>query len=281
MEKYITALQSVGMNALEARAYLSLIQSGPMTAYAVAKALGKTAPQVYKAVESLVSMGAVELTEGKSRICQAVPVEQLLELRASEYTRRLANTRQVLDELPDANTSDGIVRIERADRVLLRARAMLDEASGVVLIDGFPTMLDLLAPWIERAASRPELFVGVKAYEPIELGAARVSVMPSGLDMVDAWPGSWLNIVSDANQLLISLFSPNGDVIHDAFYTRNNYVAMLYHNGLSAEICMDVVEPHLGAVARQPLDHWREALFRAPLPTARAIIESLQQEDPT
>ena len=65
----------MGLNALEAEVYAQLLKESPLTGYGVAKALGKPAANVYKAIDTLADKGAVIVDEGGTRQCRAVPAQ--------------------------------------------------------------------------------------------------------------------------------------------------------------------------------------------------------------
>ena len=72
-------LVALGFTALEAEIYsLLLEEEAPATGYRVAQALRKPASNIYKALESLESKGAVMVDEGESRLCRPIPPEELL-----------------------------------------------------------------------------------------------------------------------------------------------------------------------------------------------------------
>jgi HTH-type transcriptional regulator, sugar sensing transcriptional regulator len=71
-------LLALGFSDLEADVYVFLLENPASTGYRVAQGLGKLPPNVYQAIDPLVTKGAVITETGASRTCRAVPPEEML-----------------------------------------------------------------------------------------------------------------------------------------------------------------------------------------------------------
>src|SRR5262244_1295461 len=74
----IDALTRLGFTALEAEVYTWLLGEPGATGYRIAQGIGKPVANTYKALESLQKKGAILVEEDESRLCRAVPPEELL-----------------------------------------------------------------------------------------------------------------------------------------------------------------------------------------------------------
>ena len=79
----VAAMRGLGFTEVEGRVYVWLAREGAATGYAVAKGIGKPVANVYKAIESLVEKGAVEVDEGgveggDAKTNRAVPVGEII-----------------------------------------------------------------------------------------------------------------------------------------------------------------------------------------------------------
>jgi len=274
MEAAAKSLQNLGFSPVESAVYIRLCQEGPRTAYAVAKALGKTAPQIYKAIESLVAKGAVEVEEGQSQVCHAVSPDELLASQTRSFTSKIAAAEEALADIRSPVQTSGLTRLENIHTLMARAESMLAEAHRIVLIDAFPTTLDALRPAIESAVKRG-LFVAIKSYTAFNMDGARVCVTPKGAAIVDAWPGAWLNLVTDGEKLLVALVEQSLSQVSDAFYTENPMFALLHHNGLAHELCLDLVRPMLTNAAKEVLQDW-DALYTTELPSIATLSQRVE-----
>ena len=91
----VPPLVSLGFTALAAEIYAWLPEEAPVTGYRIAQAIGKPAPNVYKAIETLETKGAVMVDEGKSRLCRPVPtLRSLHRPKASRPPNRSSSSRR-------------------------------------------------------------------------------------------------------------------------------------------------------------------------------------------
>ena len=83
----VQPLVDLGFTELEARIYLCLLQTSPLTGYAVAKAIGKPAANTYQAIEGLARKSVIIVDEGENRLCRAVEPDQVLTRLEKENAR--------------------------------------------------------------------------------------------------------------------------------------------------------------------------------------------------
>src|SRR3954454_24931874 len=98
----INALVGLGFTGLEAEIYTALLAESPVTGYRVAQAIGKPAANVYKAIASLEAKGAVLVDDGASRVCRAVPPDELLARLERGFAERKAQAASALARLRGA-----------------------------------------------------------------------------------------------------------------------------------------------------------------------------------
>ena len=199
-------LVELGLNELEARVYADLLREPRSTGYRVAKTLGKPAANVYKALESLESKGAVVVEDGTSRRFQPVPADEFLDRLERRFTRRRRAAAEALAHLPGPSGDDRIYQVRSADEVLDRCRRMISAAHRIVLLDIFPEPLEELRPEIEAAVTRG-VEVVTKVYAPVELPGARVVLEPEYEDLRARWKGSWLAAYVDGTGVLYGVLS--------------------------------------------------------------------------
>jgi sugar-specific transcriptional regulator TrmB len=230
----VDALRDLGLNQLEAEVYLFLLGSAPVTAYAVAKAIGKATANVYKAVESLSRIGAVLIEEGENRLCHAVSYEALLERMDRDMRARTLAARDALEGLENRHYDERIYRIEDAGEVFDRCERMLASATSVVAIDAFPTSLDRISPIVEETAARG-VDVRVQAYRPVKLHKVTLVIAATGEESVRHWAAEQLNVVVDGRESLLALLDSDLERVHQALWSRSLYLSCLIHAGRMAE----------------------------------------------
>lgn len=233
----VQALVRLGFTALEAEAYAWLLAEPGATGYRIAKGIAKPVANTYKALESLQRKGAVLVDEDDHRVCRAVPAGELLQRLEHEFSTDRAEAARALARITGADGDDRVYTLRAAGQVMERARTMLRTAREVALIDAFPGALAALRPEIARAAARG-VDVAVKAYRPIELGAAQTFVPPGGERVLARWPGQWLNVVIDGAEYLVAFLDAELTEVHQAIWSGSAYLSWVYHSALAAELVL-------------------------------------------
>lgn len=234
-------LVSLGFTALEAEIYAGLLEESPVTGYRIAQTLQKPAPNVYKAIESLEAKGAVMVDEGRSRLCRPVPPEELLNHLERRFRETRKSAEELLSRLRGPKRDDRVYTLRSRDQILERARTMLSCASEVVIVDGFPAMLECLRPDLEDAAARG-VRVGVIAYQPIELVGVETIEKPHGDATLERWPGQWLNVISDGSEHLVGLLDQDGLRVRQAIWSGSVYLSWVVHSSVAAEFILSEIE---------------------------------------
>jgi sugar-specific transcriptional regulator TrmB len=270
----IQALVRLGFTALEAEAYTWLLGEPGATGYRIAKGIGKPVANTYKALESLQHKGAILVEEDENRVCRAVPAEELLQQLERGFATDRARAARALSKVAAVEGDDRVYALRTAAQVMERARTMLRAARRMVLIDGFPGPLNALRGEIAAATARG-IDVAVKAYRPIDLGAADAFVAPNAEAVLARWAGEWLNLVIDGAEHLLALFDPTLTSVHQAIWSGSPYLSWIYHCALAAELMMAPIDVlALGAPDPDRLRKLvaRHAALVAPdLPGSRAL----------
>ena len=242
-------LVDLGFTALEAEVYTRLLDESAATGYRLAQLIGKPAPNVYKALESLEAKGAVMVEDGRRRLCRAMPPDELLGHLDRQFKAARERARRALEERSGPAKDDRIYQLRSFDAVLERARAMLDRAREVAIVDVFPQAAAVLADSLRATAERG-VQVAALTYDD---GESLPSVLrlpdPEGSLTRDRWPGDWLNVAIDGCELLISYLDFATSSVHQAIWTSSPALAWVYHSALSSEATLNQVEAELAAGA--------------------------------
>jgi sugar-specific transcriptional regulator TrmB len=231
----IQALVDLGFTGLEAEVYAYLLAHSPATGYRVAQALGKPTANTYKAIESLQVKGAVMVDEGATRVCRAVPTDELLGRLERAFQLQRSQADRALATLQRESSDDRVYQLRTRDQVMERCRAMFRECQRVALLDIFPEPLAELQGDIEAMARRGVL-VSMEVYRPTSVEGVDAVCAPRGDQVLEGWPGQQLNVVTDAQEYLLALLETDGPDVLQAIWSRSTYLSCLYHSGLAAEI---------------------------------------------
>lgn len=232
-------LSGLGFTGLEAEIYAFLVRESPATGYRIAAGINKPVANTYKAIQTLHAKGAIEVEEGDSRQCRAVPSEELLDRLAREFEAKRSQAKDLLGRLGQSTADERMYQLRARTQVLQRVREMLGSAKQVVLLCAPQALVAEFAEALGGAAGRG---VVVQAKSNVDLTIPRVEtfVAPRADDLVHE--GGFLRLVVDGEQFLSAHIE--GDAA-SALFTRNTAFALPAHEGLAAEISMIAVAERL------------------------------------
>lgn len=203
-------LQALGFGEYEARAYLSLLQKGPLTGYQLARASGIPRPNVYPVLDRLQERGAVsriEVQDGARYV--ALPAEEMLSRLGREAGIRLEKAREAIAGLEGAPEAAQVWNIQGYELMLDRAREMIESADQRLLIGIWSNESRVLAAALAEAESRGVALTMLCIQGcPDECGGCRGDVYryPLAMDARERW----LVVSADERELLVGQVAPDG-----------------------------------------------------------------------
>jgi sugar-specific transcriptional regulator TrmB len=231
----LQALMNLGLTALEAEIYTLLLQQSPATGYAVAKELGKPAPNVYKALETLEAKGAIEVDRGETRVCRPVPAGEMLSLLERRFREQRDLAADGLRRLPGPEDDARIYHLRNRDQIVEKVGQLLAGTKTIALIDAHWNTLDELKPDLEQAVARG-VIVAFKAYSEVEVDGVEVTVDPKHEEMRTRWPAQWFVMAVDGSQILQSLVTADGSRVVQAVWSSSPFLSWMLHSSLHHEI---------------------------------------------
>lgn len=233
-----------GFTELESEVYVHLLQHAPATGYKIAKEIGRSNANTYKAIESLESKGAIIVNEGFNRICRAVPADELLgqmERRFSEQKDCAITNLSKLKAAPDDNR---IYTLSTPDQVYERARRILQSCEQVALLELFPEPLAVLREDVEGTAARG-VRVSVRIYEPAEIDGVNVIESPSEFETLKKTPVQMMTLFADGKQYLIAYLAPGGAAVHQAVWSASPFLATSYYTFVFSDFLFSSLLPSI------------------------------------
>jgi sugar-specific transcriptional regulator TrmB len=215
--------------------YVHLLQHSPDTGYGVAKSLRRTAPNIYKAIETLEAKGALLVDRGDTRTVRAVPAEEFLAGLEDRFTRLRRQAAESLAHIPESEPDARVYQIVTREQLFEQCRGLLRSAAHVVLVDAFPLPLEVLRDdLIETAARGVDVFV--KVYAPGEVDGVELVLEPEHERILGRWPEPWIDCVADAADYVLGLLSPDGGRVLQAVRSESPYLTYLHHSRLACEL---------------------------------------------
>jgi sugar-specific transcriptional regulator TrmB len=221
-----------------------LIQNSPATGYRVAQGIGKPTANVYKAIATLENKGALLIEDSRTRLCRAVPVDELLDTLEQRFREVKRSAAAELARLSSAPDDTRVYHLTSSEQVFERLRRMLATCRRTALLDLFPHAYSQLRPDIAAAAARG-IQVTLKVYQPVELPGIEMQVARRAADILAKWPGQWANGVVDGREHVVAYLSTDGVSVSRALWSCSPMLAMLYYNGFINELAVGAVEAAL------------------------------------
>lgn len=236
-------LIALGLTALEAQAYTFLLAKSPSTGYQVARGIGKPTANTYKALEALLQKGAIIRENGPVRQYRALGISDLLEGLARRHRELCAEAESSLKMMRGSDSDDRLYQLATPQQVFDTLRRMLKQTQSLILLDLFPTAVEVLAKDILMTARRSE--VCLKVYAPVRLKGVRIIEERYATDTLQRWPGQWANGVVDGREYVLAFLADECRAVRQAYWSASPYVAMIYHQGLISEMTVSAVEQAL------------------------------------
>jgi len=227
-------LVQVGFTGLEAAVYLTLLKESGLTGYRISKLAGKPVSNVYKALDSLESKGAVVSDgSGRSRLYSAMPVGVYLDHIEQEFSTNRNELETALKDVALPSVGYGVFKLENVEQVFDRAESMMESAERVVLVDCLPSPPKQCIKTLKKLAKRG-IKVVIQCSDPLKIPGCQV--LSTGWEKAAVpFPGAWFCIVVDANEYLVSFVSTDYTKIYEAFWSRSPFLTLLMYNGLFHE----------------------------------------------
>lgn len=237
----IKSLNELGFTELEATIYSYLVENSPATPYRIAQDIGKPVANTYKTVESLYQKGAILIDETNSRLCQAIPPDELLGKLKNSFLDRHQTASAALSQLKPSGDHEKIFSLATAEQVFERCQKLIEQAETIVLVDAYPGVVERLKPWLEDAAER-KVAVVLQAYEPLEMKGVEIVAFQSAELMLQRWRGNWLIVVIDGAEYLFAFLSDDGASVRNAIYCGSAFLALPQHSNLALAFRASIIE---------------------------------------
>ncbi len=191
----------LGLTEYEGRIYLSLLQAGPLTGYAIAKASGVPASKSYEAVEGLARKGGAITIPGDPLRHAAVPPDTLLAYARQQHVQALEALSDSLAKVAQAAAIAEVPSLWRAnaDAGLAQIASRIG-ASQHTLLGALPlTARGFLEPALAEAAHRGVLV------QILGSGDEQLTLLLDDREAIIATLSNPAEVIGSGNPALIAL----------------------------------------------------------------------------
>lgn len=234
-EDIIQIINSMGFTTLESEIYVYLLQHSPATGYKIAKGIGRSFTNTYKALAGLQTKGAILVDEAQSKLSRAVPIEELMDQMEARFREQRNRAVEAVNKLPLSPADRRIYHLASVDQVYERFRRMLDECEERALIELFPGPCAELKKPIEKAAKRG-LKIAVRVYENEEIKGVNMIHSPYGKTNLELWQSQWLALFIDGRQFLLGQLGKDNKGVFEAVWSANPFIARAFYSYVNSDL---------------------------------------------
>ncbi|MCX6841731.1 MAG: hypothetical protein NTX53_05565 [candidate division WOR-3 bacterium] len=208
-------LGSVGFSALESDVYWALLQEPGSSGYRLAQMVGKQAANIYKALDSLRTKGAILADEStRPTTYVALPIREYIEAKRRDLESMQTQIEHELEDVAASPARGRIFELTSIAQVYERCRELLRNAKTVVLLNVDARPLEELRSELNAAADR-----GVRVFIKTR---APVTGQPPG---PEAARGEELAIAVDFKEYVQAFLKSDGSGVEEAIWVRHPHLA--------------------------------------------------------
>ncbi len=234
-QEIIGIIEGMGFTALEAEIYVFLLQHSPATGYKIAKGIGRSFTNTYKALAGLQARGAILVDESESKLSRAVPVEELMDQLQARFTEQRRKAEAAVDRLPLSPADTGIYRLTAVDQVYERFRVMLRECKERALVELFPGPCKRLRGPVEAAAANG-IDISLRTYADETLEGVRMIHSPFSETNMETWNSQWMALFIDGRQFLLAHLSQDEKGVYEAIWSANLFLARAFYSYINSDL---------------------------------------------
>lgn len=261
MPDVTTVLVDLGFTESEARAYLALLERGPLTGYEVAKVSGVPRGNIYHVLEKLELRGAVVKSghDGSTRYASVTPEEMLPRL-AEQVQRKADQARVLLEGVRGPAETEQVWNVQGYGPLVDHARSMLTNARGDLTVALCREEAAVLGPDMRRTHERGVAF-GTLCLTGCaeECGACQGQI--SRYAVAPLHDSRWLMLVRDEEEVLAGEIFPTSEAGVTSFRTRQRLLANLIGGYVRRSIVLAQIAEQAGTgelaeAARRAISPW-------------------------
>jgi len=241
-------LNELGFTALESEIYVYLLQHSPATGYKVAKGIGRSFTNTYKALSGLESKGAILVDRGEHKLSRAVPIEELMDQIEARFREKRRIAVEAVKKLPSSEDDNRIYHLATEDQVYERFRQMLHECTERALLELFPGPCASLRGPVEEAAARG-IVVAARVYAGETLAGVQMIQSPFSEMNKTVWRSQWLALFVDGRQFLLGHLVQGGGGVYECVWSASPFIARAFYSFVNSDLHHYAFLPHLEGAA--------------------------------
>ncbi len=201
-EEIAEKIKRLGFTTYEARAYLALLKSNPVTRYELSKNSGVPRSAIYDIIRKLEHIGAVSAIYTEPERYVPLPPEQLFELLERQFKERVEEVRKSLADFSTKIEPGHLWNIVGYENMIHKAREMITRAKKSIYISVWARECERLQLEIEDAIKRGIMVIAF-SFTPLKIPSEQVySYNIPDEELARIWDRKII-LVIDQNELLM------------------------------------------------------------------------------
>ncbi len=250
----INSLKEMQFSEPEAKIYITLLKYGASTGYEISKYSGVPRSKIYNHLEKLVREGALETsTTEKTTLYKAISPEDLIDLTKASMDKTLKSFEYLASNLPEIENNSGIWEIEGYDRLILKAREIIENTEESLYIQIWTNELtNDLTDVINEKLNSLEKSVVILYDEKQEYKTNLKKFFSHGFEMerLEDMKHRWITIISDESILLYSGILFNNEV--SGIYTENKILSFFAKEYVQHDAyCLKLIDKFRGELTKE------------------------------
>ncbi|MFC7686287.1 TrmB family transcriptional regulator [Ureibacillus sp. GCM10028918] len=249
----------MNFNEYEAKAYISLVKLGTVTAYQVSKDSGVPRARIYEILDVLVEKGIVIKEEiDETMQYSPIQVDVFLEKVQSNWKHNFKEISTSLKELEKVDTlpNNRVMTLKEKEMIISYCQTLLKKAKKRIIISMWDDMYDVLKEDLEEAAKRIDI-KGITIH--VENPVSNLDTHRPTHFTETPTSEHWFILSVDEQEMI---YGPSLEARNLAFYTNDPVHIYL----LEDYIWHDVLVNRIVKSSNEDLDQWisveREVFFK-------------------
>lgn len=258
MENGVTRLRQIGFSEYEARAYIALLESNPLTAYEIAKNSGVPTSKIYEVIKKLESRQVVQTIHGeRSRIFIPAPPDEFIRNFRFDIEDKLNAVSDELRYIRKGMDTSYTWHINEHEGIIAKAKRMLDTAGESIIIMLWPNEVRLLVEPLLEAESR-KLKIAVLHYGQTSLKIKQTYSHPVKEALFAETNDRGFALVADSKEAINARIT---DRRTEAIWSMNKSYVVLIENYIRHEIYQMKMMKRFDRLIRSEFGHGYEKLI--------------------
>jgi len=234
MEKIARKMIELGFTKYEAKAYVSLLHSNPVTRYELSKNSSVPRSAIYDVIRRLESYGAVSATSTKPEKYVPLPPEEFLKLLEHRYQQKLDDFRDSVCQVDTDVEVEQLWNITGYNNLISKARDMIQQAQFEIYLSVWRSEVLQLEGELWKAVERGVKVVLFSFTEIPQIGMVYSYELDEN-ELEKVWDHK-LILVRDREELLMG--EANRQLQRKAAWTKNKAIISIAANHIVLDITL-------------------------------------------